>query len=1703
MESSLESFTLAGRLSELTRPVSEMGEALLASATYDGDLRVAVLKFYDEKAGRCWVWRDNTGHKPYCYTRLGADEIASLRTRRDVLDIVEVEKMDLLEDKRVPVRKIITTDPLAIGGGQDSIRDKIKAWEADIKYYENYAYDRRLRMGTYYRVSGGSVEPVVHEVPESVTRSLEEVFKKNPPEFGPYLKEWADLLGQPLPNFKRIAMDIEVANESGRLPDVEDPRLPIIAVSFFNDKERVVYALRKRGTEPPAEADASYTLKLFDDEAQLIRAAYSKMVEYPVLLTFNGDDFDLRYLRHRAERFLHIPEEEDPIQLQRQEASLKHGIHIDLYRFFNIKSVQVYAFSNRYSEHTLNGISEALLNKSKIEFEGEVGDLPLSELARYCLNDSQLTYELTTMSDSVVMKLLVVVSRIAKMPMNDASRLGVSNWIRSMLFYEHRKIDALIPRTDELSSKGEASSQAIIKGKKYKGGLVIEPKPGVFFDVAVLDFASLYPSLIKVDNLSYETVNCKHEECKTNVIPETRHWVCRKRKGIESLVIGSLRDLRVNHYKQLAKDPKLSKDERELYGVVSQGLKVILNACFTGDTFIVTADGIKNIREMRVGDRVVNINPETRRIEIDRVVEVQSFPFDGELLHFKDSRMLDLLVTPNHRFLVEDKRVGSKTGARFVSAEEVYGRTNMRIPKATDGVDLNGTGRVSFLEKAKELQSLARLYPPAGVRMSTWFRKLPVPLGRTIRAQGTVVKRKDSQTGKYSPHYRLPAKSISESDIDAVEDLGGTVKLGDLKGATIYSRMSAVHLATLCGWYVSEGNTHVTKERFYSGGGHRGNVWTVQITQSQGCGNLMGLRYREEIRQVLRDLGLSFTTDRSDSKHFTVSGHVMTEWMLSNCYTAGSRPNSWAKRIPDFVFESRDTMEAFLDSVYKGDGTRGKRTYSTVSVRLAEDMVRLLSFLGFKTKIEYNEKDRFYRVVFRNSSVKLTHSGPRIRESISKVPYVGSVYCVTTEKNHTVIAGRNGRFVHVGQSYGSFGFETFAFYCLPVAEATAALGRYAITRTIERCNASAINVLYSDSVTRDRCVTVRDPTGSVKVLPVESLFESFAAYDTRADGKQVVRPSGWKTLATDTRTGKTDWKDLAAIVRHRTSKRVYRVWDKRGSTTVTEDHSLVVMKNGNIELSRPQDLADKHLLRVDSIPRAGEVKALDLYELIKSITYRRRFKGSWRTLQAHCDDESVWFSWSNRVKPVKLKRIIKVGTPEFKALVELLGAYIPEGSSSTPDTTTSKVGASIACSDTQWLEKQLENYNSLFSNARVSIVRSYPGTRNLEYRSASGALVQVQYEDKTCKLQMMNGISAVFFKALCGQRSDGKHLPEFIFNSPDDSKISMIENMVKGDGSRVFGPAYSQEYRTKNFRYESKSNQLISGLSTLLLQLNINHSISYRPNKRTYTIATCTSMNVTRRSPRVVKENYDGFVYDLSVDGYHTFCDSCGSIVLKNTDSLFLQSPSKEQINEMGRWAESELGVELDLDKVYRYIAFSSRKKNYFGVLPDGTADIKGMTGKKSNSPEFLKQTFYGVLDSLSRVQSPADFERARASIRDQLSAMVSKLRGKQVPMADLAFNVMMSKPTARYDGTKPQHVRAAEILEVSGKEIKAGDIIGYVKTKSPPFVKPVNLAKPDDVDVGKYLEYAQSMFDQILDALDFSFDELMGATTLDSFWSS
>ena len=574
--------------------IESMPPSMLVSATYDNNSKSAVLKFYEPESQKLFLWKDEIGHKPYCYSRLAPDELDFLQERDDILEIKTVQRYDLMKDKEIDMSKITVADPLAIGGtaGDKSIRNVIETWESDIKYYENYLYDRELIIGKYYEIKDKKILAHDLEISDEVKIALKSLLwdkvdsesMVNAEEFKKFVSEWADLLNQPIPKIKRLSVDIEVEAEIGRIPDPKIAEKKITAIGMKGtDGFDQIFVLRTEGTEQGTnelEQNIKVTFYDLDKEKEMIFDAFKIIQEFPFVVTYNGDEFDLPYLYNRAER-LGIKNSDNPFYMMRDSATLKHGVHLDLYRTFSNRSFQIYAFSQKYTNFSLNSVCKALLGKEKIDYGLEFDELSLFQTANYCYNDALLTYELTSFNSELLMKLLIIIARIGRMPIDDIARMGVSQWIRSLLYYEHRKRNCLIPKRQELERRSEGvMSDAVIKDKKYRGGLVVEPKEGIHFDVVVMDFASLYPSIIKVRNLSYETVRCSHEECKKNTIPGTNHWACIKKNGLTSMIIGSLRDLRVNYYKSLSKKETLTDEQRQQYTVVSQALKVILNASY-------------------------------------------------------------------------------------------------------------------------------------------------------------------------------------------------------------------------------------------------------------------------------------------------------------------------------------------------------------------------------------------------------------------------------------------------------------------------------------------------------------------------------------------------------------------------------------------------------------------------------------------------------------------------------------------------------------------------------------------------------------------------------------------------------------------------------------------------------------------------------------------------------------------------------------------------------------------------------------------------------------------------------------------------------------------------------------------------------------------------------------------------------------------
>ena len=574
------------------------------SASYDGRLRKAFVKLYEPESEQIYFWYDNTGHKPYCLTNLSKVDLEKIERviKHEGFNHIETcKKLDPFEDHEIQVSKIVTDDPLAIGGKpygtiRDLIpaefpkvsdmpvaREDIKVWESSIKYYQSYIYDRQLLPGMIYEIKDGAlVEKVVEEAKNNLNL-IKALFKDCSEEERSYAEMWAKLLEYPAPKFRRAAIDIEVLSPiATRMPDPEKAEGQVIAVSVYSsDGEKRVLLLKREGMrEGIPHLTKDIEVEYCETEEELLKKTFEVLWDYPFILTFNGDDFDLRYLSNRALK-KGIKLNEIPIIVGDRVCLLKYGVHIDLYKFFFNRSVQIYAYGNRYKDVSLDDVGNALLGEQKIHLEKAFGDLNYSELAAYCLRDSEITYKLTSFDNDSAMKLILVLARIASMPMEDVSRQGVSRWIRNFMHREHRKRNILIPNAEDiLTKKGKTSTTAVIKGKKYKGAIVVEPTPGVHFNVAVMDFPSLYPSIIKVWNLGYQSIRCNHPGCKGHSIPDTSHWVCTEKRALESLLIGSLRDLRVKWYKSRAKDKTLPPELRSWYGITQGALKVILNASY-------------------------------------------------------------------------------------------------------------------------------------------------------------------------------------------------------------------------------------------------------------------------------------------------------------------------------------------------------------------------------------------------------------------------------------------------------------------------------------------------------------------------------------------------------------------------------------------------------------------------------------------------------------------------------------------------------------------------------------------------------------------------------------------------------------------------------------------------------------------------------------------------------------------------------------------------------------------------------------------------------------------------------------------------------------------------------------------------------------------------------------------------------------------
>lgn len=136
-------------------------------------------------------------------------------------------------------------------------------------------------------------------------------------------------------------------------------------------------------------------------------------------------------------------------------------------------------------------------------------------------------------------------ARVTGLPVQEISRRSPGAGIAAMQTLTALKRGILVPYQQQKGEISKSYNELVVSDR---GGLVFEPLPGIFPNVAVIDFMSMYPSIIVEHNISPETVGVKEADAfdipemgiqispREGLVPATLRPMVEKRIKVKRLL---------------------------------------------------------------------------------------------------------------------------------------------------------------------------------------------------------------------------------------------------------------------------------------------------------------------------------------------------------------------------------------------------------------------------------------------------------------------------------------------------------------------------------------------------------------------------------------------------------------------------------------------------------------------------------------------------------------------------------------------------------------------------------------------------------------------------------------------------------------------------------------------------------------------------------------------------------------------------------------------------------------------------------------------------------------------------------------------------------------------------------------------------------------------------------------------------------------
>ncbi len=309
--------------------------------------------------------------------------------------------------------------------------------------------------------------------------------------------------------FPLARLEGDVLDDSQYALDYEIPELVGMELSVTPAKDKGIITM----DDPIGSINLGDIVIEQKDEAEMIKELNCKVARTnpDLILTENGDSFELPYLHHRAS--LH----DIDLQLGREKDVLPERSGKSYFSYGRISyKPRGYLLSGRLH-----------LDKSIFLFR-EGGLLGLIDL-----------------------------TRITGIPLQELSRLSPGSAVTALQVNQALRDGVLVPWKRNLVEYWKTAMELLIADR---GALVIEPRVGLHESAVELDFASLFPWIMVKQNVSPETVLCGCCPDSKRRVPFNHYNICQQRIGLIPRVLKPVIERRMTYKKRINDCPSRAEE---------------------------------------------------------------------------------------------------------------------------------------------------------------------------------------------------------------------------------------------------------------------------------------------------------------------------------------------------------------------------------------------------------------------------------------------------------------------------------------------------------------------------------------------------------------------------------------------------------------------------------------------------------------------------------------------------------------------------------------------------------------------------------------------------------------------------------------------------------------------------------------------------------------------------------------------------------------------------------------------------------------------------------------------------------------------------------------------------------------------------------------------------------------------------------------